>query len=148
MLRRTVNSPLGPLTLCEEAGRLFALLFSDERGQAASPLLCSCERQLSEYFKGERKSFDLPFLLEGSAFETAVFSALCTVPYGETISYGQLACLAGFPRAARAVGNALHRNPLPILVPCHRVVGRNNLGNFAWGMEKKLFLMRLEGVEV
>ncbi len=148
MLRRTVNSPLGPLTLCEEAGRLSALLFSDEAGCDKTPLLCSAQEQLSEYFSSGRHSFDLPLLSEGSAFAKAVFSALRTVTYGESITYGQLAALAGFPRAARAVGNVLHLNPLPVFVPCHRVIGVNSLGNYAWGMEKKLFLMRLEGLDV
>lgn len=148
MRLRSCDSPLGTLTLCEEEGKLSALLFSDGGKREESPLLLAAERQLCEYFSGARRAFDLPLILDGSAFARSVFSALCTVGYGECITYGSLAALSGFPRAARAVGNVLHGNPLPIFVPCHRVVGANGLGNFAWGMEKKLFLMRLEGVRV
>lgn len=150
MRRYSFSSPLGPLTLCEESGRLSALLFEEtpDFRSSSSPLLLEGARQLSEYFCGERESFDLPLFVSGTPFQTAVFAALSRVPYGETITYGQLAALSGFARAARAVGNCLHTNPLPILVPCHRVVGATGLGNFAWGMEKKLFLMRLEGMDV
>lgn len=150
MRRYSFSSPLGPLTLCEESGRLSALLFEETPPSRLSqtPLLLEGARQLSEYFCGKRESFDLPLFVSGTPFQTAVFAALSRVPYGETITYGELAALSGFARAARAVGNCLHTNPLPIFLPCHRVVGATGLGNFAWGMEKKLFLMRLEGMDV
>ncbi|MBQ2253043.1 MAG: methylated-DNA--[Clostridia bacterium] len=150
MRRYSFSSPLGPLTLCEESGRLSALLFEETPPSRLSqtPLLLEGKRQLTEYFGKDRTSFDLPLLIGETPFSRALFSALLTVPFGETVTYGELAALSGFPRAARAVGNCLHTNPLPILVPCHRVVGATGLGNFAWGMEKKLFLMRLEGMDV
>lgn len=144
--RRSVDSPLGTLTLCEEGGRLSALLFSEDGVyfRDESPLLLAAEKQLDEYFQGTRKTFDLPLVIEGSAFERAVFHALLRVEYGHTATYGELAFMAGFPRAARAVGNALHKNSLPILLPCHRIVAQRGEGNYAWGMEKKRFLLELE----
>lgn len=149
MLSLTFSSPIGALTVCEEGGRLSALLFSKgEQGTHETPLLLAAKRELSEYFCGRRRAFDLPLVLEGTRFQCAVKEALLQVPYGESVSYSDLAALAGFPGACRAVGNTLHTNPLPILLPCHRVVSAKGLGNYAWGMEKKLFLMRLEGMDV
>lgn len=144
-----LDSPLGTLTLCERQGALVALLMHAQDGEdSPTPLLSLAARELKEYFSGERRSFDLPLCLGGTAFQRALWQALLQLEYGECVTYGTLAALAGYPRACRAVGNALHCNPLPIFLPCHRVVGSSGLGNYAWGMEKKLFLMRLEGMEV
>ena len=101
--------------------------------------------QFSEYFEGTRRDFTLPFCLNGRAFEMRVWKALLKIPYGETRSYGEIAAVCGNPKAARAVGQAVHRNPLPIIVPCHRVVGVSNLGGYAGGLAIKRFLLRLEG---
>ena len=101
--------------------------------------------QFSEYFEGTRRDFTLPFCLNGRAFEMRVWKALMQIPYGETRSYGEIAAACGNPKAARAVGQAVHRNPLPIIVPCHRVVGVSNLGGYAGGLAIKRFLLRLEG---
>ena len=101
--------------------------------------------QFSEYFAGARRDFTLPLYLNGSPFEMRVWKALLKIPYGETRSYGEIAVACGNPKAARAVGQAVHRNPLPIIVPCHRVVGASNLGGYAGGLEVKRFLLRLEG---
>lgn len=143
-----VSSPLGPLTLCEEGGRLCALLFGREGGFDATPLLQKAAEQLEEYFSGARKSFDLPLAVEGSAFARDVYRTLCEIDYGSCVTYGELAALSGHFGASRAVGNVLHANPLPVFIPCHRVVGAKGLGNYAWGMEKKRFLMNLEGMDV
>lgn len=148
MLSLEVQSPLGPLTLCQREGRLVALLFQSSGKRDASDLLLEAERQLTEYFAGKRRAFDLPFWYEGTLFSKAVFESLCNVEYGSLVTYGELAALSGYPRACRAVGTALHTNPLPIFFPCHRVVGKTSPGNYAWGMEKKEFLLRLEGVRV
>ena len=102
--------------------------------------------QFSEYFEGTRRDFTLPLCLNGRAFEMRVWKALIQIPYGETRSYGEIAAACGNPKAARAVGQAVHRNPLPIIVPCHRVVGASNLGGYAGGLAIKRFLLRLEGV--
>ena len=101
--------------------------------------------QFSEYFAGARKNFTLPFYLNGSPFEMRVWEVLLKIPYGETRSYGEIAAVCGNRKAARAVGQAVHRNPLPIIVPCHRVVGASNLGGYAGGLAIKRFLLRLEG---
>ncbi len=150
MQKHSFSSPLGPLTVCEKDGRLCALLFSEtvEKNTAPTSLLLRAQEELTEYFHGARQEFDLPLCIDGTPFQKAVLGALTCVGYGKSITYGALAAFAGFPRAARAVGNVLHTNPLPILIPCHRVVGAQGLGNFAWGMEKKLYLMRLEGQDV
>ena len=101
--------------------------------------------QFSEYFEGTRRDFTLPLCLNGRAFEMRVWKALLKIPYGETHSYGEIAAACGNRKAARAVGQAVHRNPLPIIVPCHRVVGASNLGGYAGGLAIKRFLLRLEG---
>lgn len=101
--------------------------------------------QFEVYFAGELKAFELPFCLNGSAFEMRVWEALMEIPYGETRSYGEIAAACGNRKAARAVGQAAHRNPLPIIIPCHRVVGASNLGGYAGGLSIKRFLLRLEG---
>ena len=101
--------------------------------------------QFETYFAGELKAFELPFCLNGSAFKMRVWKVLLQIPYGETRSYGEIAAVCGNPKAARAVGQAVHRNPLPIVVPCHRVVGALNLGGYAGGLEVKRFLLRWEG---
>ena len=100
--------------------------------------------QFSEYFEGARKNFTLPLCLNGRAFEMCVWKFLMEIPYGETRSYGEIAAVFGNQKAARAVGQAVHRNPLPIVVPCHRVVGASNLGGYIGGLTVKRFLLRLE----
>jgi methylated-DNA-[protein]-cysteine S-methyltransferase len=102
--------------------------------------------QFSEYFASAREDFTLPFCLNGSAFEKCVWEVLMQIPYGETHSYGEIAVACGNRKAARAVGQAVHRNPLPIIIPCHRVVGASNLGGYAGGVSIKRFLLWLEGV--
>ena len=101
--------------------------------------------QLGEYFAGERKDFDLPLSLSGTEFQVAVLTALQEIPYGETTSYGAVAKLIGRPKAVRAVGAANGRNPIPIIVPCHRVIGSSgDLTGFGGGLDTKAALLRLE----
>jgi methylated-DNA-[protein]-cysteine S-methyltransferase len=102
-------------------------------------------RQLREYLAGERKVFDVPIRLAGTAFQNAVWEALLAIPWGETRTYGQIGASLGRQNAARAVGGACHRNPLPIIVPCHRIVGSTgSLTGFAGGLDMKRALLRLE----
>lgn len=102
-------------------------------------------RQLSEYFAGERKDFDLPLALNGTEFQVSVLEALQEIPYGETTSYGVIAKRIGRPKAVRAVGAANGRNPIPIIVPCHRVIGSSgDLTGFGGGLDTKEALLRLE----
>jgi methylated-DNA-[protein]-cysteine S-methyltransferase len=104
-------------------------------------------RELDEYFEGERRSFDLPLdLAQIAEFNRLVLRELARVPYGEVVTYGELAARAARPRAARAVGTVMNRNPLPIVLPCHRVIGANgNLVGYAGGLERKETLLRHEG---
>jgi len=102
-------------------------------------------RQLDAYFKGNLREFDLPFFATGTVFQLMVWEELMKIPYGQTTSYGELARSVGNPRAARAVGSALNRNPIPILIPCHRVVGaKGQLTGFAGGLDVKQALLNLE----
>ena len=102
-------------------------------------------RQLAEYFSGERRRFDLPLRLDGTEFQVKVLRELEKIPYGETTSYGAIAKRIGHPRAVRAVGAANGRNPIPIIVPCHRVIGKSgDLTGFGGGLDTKEALLRLE----
>jgi methylated-DNA-[protein]-cysteine S-methyltransferase len=107
--------------------------------------LANARQQLTEYFAGERQTFDLPLQLSGSDFQVSVLEALQNIPYGETVSYGEIARRIGRPKAVRAVGAANGRNPIPIVVPCHRVIGTTgDLTGFGGGLDTKEALLRLE----
>ena len=107
--------------------------------------LAEARRQLSEYFAGDRKEFDLPLSQHGTEFQLRVLEELKTIPYGETTSYGDIAKRIGRPKAVRAVGAANGRNPIPIIVPCHRVIGSSgDLTGFGGGLDTKTALLRLE----
>ena len=109
-------------------------------------LLDKAKNQLNSYFKGELKDFSLPFVLSGSEFEKRIYQELSLIPYGKTLSYQDLANQINSPNSARAVGNALGKNPLLLLIPCHRVIGGNGkLVGFAAGLEVKKHLLTLEG---
>lgn len=150
-LSAVVDSPVGPLVLTAAGGALVALSMCDEAptgmGSArdAGGVLADAAAQLTEYFAGERTDFDLPLRPNGSAFHRTVWAALLDIPYGRTESYGDLAARVGRPGAARAVGLANGRNPIGIVVPCHRVVGaRGDLTGYAAGLDRKRFLLTLE----
>ncbi len=146
-------SPVGPLLLATDGAALALIDFQSgphaRRPDAgwledAAPLT-SAIRQLEEYFASERRTFDLPLAPQGTAFQRAVWEALPRIPYGETMSYGELARRIGKPKACRAVGLANGRNPLPIVVPCHRVIGADgSLTGFGGGIDIKRRLLALE----
>jgi methylated-DNA-[protein]-cysteine S-methyltransferase len=148
-----VESPVGRLLLAGDPQGLALVRFPGERG-AVRPLaewrrdegiFAAAIAQLEEYFAGERREFSLPLQPVGTPFQKAVWAALRTIPYGATISYGELARRIGQPSAARAVGAANGANPLPIIVPCHRVIGADrSLTGFGGGLETKRFLLALE----
>jgi methylated-DNA-[protein]-cysteine S-methyltransferase len=142
----THSSPLGPIHLRSDAGALVALTFgSAPDHDAADPVLRSACAQLDEYFAGGRRTFDLPLRLDGTAWERHVWAALLEIPYGTTATYGELAAKLGAPGSARAVGSANGRNPVSIVVPCHRVIGAGGaLTGYAWGVERKGGLLDLE----
>jgi len=110
-----------------------------------TPLLKECVRQLNAYFAGQLTDFDLPLHMEGTAFRQKVWQALCTIPYGETRSYSQLAAMIGQASASRAVGGANHHNPISIIVPCHRVIGADgSLTGYGSGLDMKEWLLEHE----
>lgn len=110
------------------------------------PLLADCARQLAEYFSGTRRVFDLPLHPVGTAFRMKVWSELQQIPYGQTITYGELARRVGNARGSRAVGGANHHNPISIIIPCHRVIGADgSLTGYGGGLDMKEALLRLEG---
>jgi methylated-DNA-[protein]-cysteine S-methyltransferase len=141
--RKTVPSPFGPVTLVEEGGLLVRLEWRDDPGEG-SPLLDEAARQMQAYFDRRLSRFDLP-LDWGDGLHAAVRRAMAAIPMGETRTYGQIAKLVGAP--AQAVGQACGANPLPILIPCHRVTGTDWFGGFSapGGVETKATLLRHEG---
>lgn len=151
MHRCVFDSPIGALLIAADNHGVceIRLMKEDEALPAEeknAPLLMHVVQELREYFAGERRTFDLPLSRHGTAFEQSVWEALEAIPYGETRSYGALAALLGRPKAARAVGRACARNPLLIIVPCHRVIASSGaLTGFAAGMEAKRLLLSLEG---
>ena len=141
----TIPTPIGPLCIREAGGAIVAINFTaGELSPPATPLLTEAARQLTAYFAGELTEFDLPLRLEGTAFRLQCWQALLTIPYGETISYGEQAKRIGNPKAVRAVGGANHHNPISIVVPCHRVVGADgSLTGYAGGAARKQYLLSL-----
>jgi len=142
------ETPVGRICIGEENGVITRVTWSkipQEYILEETELILNCKRQLEEYFTGKRKTFDLPLAPKGTEFQQKVWKALQEIPYGETRTYGEIAAAIGNPKAARAVGMANNKNPIGILVPCHRVVGANGkLVGYAGGMEKKEFLLELE----
>lgn len=142
----TMQSPIGLLTIEETDGAITALRFGGETvSPPPTPLLQRAAQQLTEYFDARRRRFDLPLRPQGTAFQQAAWSALCAIPYGQTRTYAQQAAAIGNPKACRAVGMANHCNPLPLFIPCHRVIGAGGkLTGYAGGLAVKRFLLELE----
>ena len=141
------ETALGSVTFVEEDGALLAITTQHtyEGERLETPLIQEAYRQLTEYLIGVRKCFDLPLNPRGTEFQQQVWKALCDIPYGGTRSYKQIAEAIGNPKAVRAVGMANNRNPLLIVIPCHRVIGTNGkLVGFGAGIEKKEYLLKLE----
>ncbi|MEU6682383.1 methylated-DNA--[protein]-cysteine S-methyltransferase [Streptomyces sp. NPDC046832] len=154
MKQHTVtDSPYGPLTLVADDGVLCGLYMTDQRhrppeesfGTRDDTLFAEAEEQLKAYFAGELKEFTVPLRLNGTPFQRRVWDALRRIPYGETRTYGRLADALGTPAASRAVGLANGRNPVGIIVPCHRVIGANgSLTGYGGGLERKQRLLDFE----
>jgi methylated-DNA-[protein]-cysteine S-methyltransferase len=142
-----VDGPVGRLRLLASTGGLAAVYWRDSDGPPAdrgsSPVLEEAARQLAQYFRGERDTFDLPLApIGGTPFEREVWTELARIPHGETISYAKLAERVGRPKAVRAVGRANAKNPLSIVVPCHRVIGKSGvLTGYSGGLEAKRWLL-------
>jgi methylated-DNA-[protein]-cysteine S-methyltransferase len=146
-----IDSPVGPLRLVEADGALVGLHFLDPRdarlpsSAADASACCEVRRQLAEYFAGTRREFDLRLAPEGTEFQRRVWEELCRIPYGATISYRALAERIGQPNAMRAVGLANGRNPIAIVIPCHRVIGADgSLTGYGGGLDRKRYLLGLE----
>ena len=136
-------SLLGPITIFEEGGKIVSLLFSYSEHSDSSPLLEKAKEEIEEYFQGKRKTFDLPLDAKGTEFQKKVWKELLDIRYGETLSYGEIGDRIG-TKAYRAIGNACGKNPIPILIPCHRVVGKDNIGGFSLGLDLKRKLLDIE----
>lgn len=157
---RVIASPLGPILLTTDGTRLTGLYLEDssavwariEKSSGHTPqegtaldIFAAAAVQLKEYFAAERRDFDLPLAPSGTEFQRSVWQGLLDIPYGETSGYAQLAAAVGKPKASRAVGAANGKNPISIIIPCHRVIGADgSLTGYAWGEEKKRFLLDLE----
>lgn len=147
-------TPLGRVLVVSTDTELIGLYFDahertpevPEGGASESAPLTAVTAQLDEYFRGERTAFDVPLRLDGTAFQRAVWSALLEIPYGSTSTYSEIATQLGNPRATRAVGAANGRNPISIVVPCHRLIGAGGgLTGYGWGLDRKRRLLELEG---
>lgn len=151
MVEFVITSPVGNLRLLEEDGVLAGLYFggTSKAQDAPTAFLRQVQRQLEAYFAGESQTFDLPIRFSGTDFQCAVWEALREIPCGETRTYGDIAKCIGRPKAVRAVGHAIGQNPISIIVPCHRVIGKDGtLTGFAGGLSAKAWLLTLEGVSL
>ncbi|GHA04935.1 methylated-DNA--[protein]-cysteine S-methyltransferase [Oceanisphaera arctica] len=144
----TIPSPLGLISISTSTDAITELRFGDDVDQAVAPVTLlqqSACRQLTEYFEGRRRVFELPLAPRGTPFQQGVWQALQTIPHGERRSYKDIAGLIGNPKAMRAVGLANGRNPISIIIPCHRVIGASGkLVGYASGLERKSWLLQLE----
>ncbi|HJW45413.1 MAG TPA: methylated-DNA--[protein]-cysteine S-methyltransferase [Lysobacter sp.] len=155
MIFRHIDSPVGPLLLAGNDAGLHLIEFhaprhpmsrGDDWCEGDNAVLQRTQAQLAEYFAGERRHFELPLAPQGTEFQRQVWWELANIPFGATISYAELATRLGRPSATRAVGAANGRNPIPIVLPCHRVIGADgSLTGFGGGLPTKQFLLQLEG---
>lgn len=149
-----LDSPIGTLRLISNGSHLTGVEFEGQYGEddgreCRDAVLAASAEQLGDYFAARRRAFELPLAAQGTPFQQSVWAALTQIPYGESRSYRDIARSIGNPAAVRAVGAANSRNPLPIVVPCHRVIGSDgSLTGFAGGLAIKSFLLRLEGALV
>jgi methylated-DNA-[protein]-cysteine S-methyltransferase len=149
----TVDSPIGPLAIfVDERARLSEVRFAGaigsavDAGESMAPMCRRVIAQLDEYFAGTRRTFDIALGMQGTEFQLAVWNELLRIPFGETISYAELARRIGRPAAVRAVGAANGANPIPVIVPCHRVIGTNgSLTGYGGGIQRKQWLLAHEG---
>lgn len=147
-----MKSPVGVLTIVTSSKGLHAILWdndqknlTDMKRDPKEKTILATKKQLTEYFAGQRKAFDLPLVIEGTEFQKSAWKQLCKIPYAKTISYGTQAERMGDKKKARAVGMANGCNPISIVIPCHRVIGSNGkLVGFGGGLDKKAYLLQLE----
>ncbi len=144
-----IRTPVGEMLATADDKGITSLRFEGQEPKgcaAGNPHLLLLQQQIGEYFAGKRTAFEVPLSLRGTGFQLRVWQELQKIPYGETRSYGEIAAAMGEPKAARAVGMANNRNPVLILIPCHRVVGKDGkLAGYAGGLDRKQYLLELEG---
>lgn len=145
MPQLSMHTPVGDLTVSEEDGAIVAVDWGWARDQDETPLLAAAADQLARYFDGELERFDLPLRPVGPEVHVRIWRAMCEIPYGATETYGQLARRSG--TIARAVGQGCGANPIPVIIPCHRVLAASGLGGYSGdgGVDTKVALLRLEG---
>ena len=144
---QSCQTPVGRMVIRSDGAAVTGIVFSDVlEPELPNALTELTVQQIREYFAGTRAAFDLPLRLSGTPFMQAVCRALLDVPFGQTTTYGLLSAKAGYPGAARAVGTVMRKNPLVLVVPCHRVLAANGLGGYSCGLDKKRWLLRHEGV--
>jgi methylated-DNA-[protein]-cysteine S-methyltransferase len=150
----TLPTPVGVLSLEADETGLTAIHFpgrspDEPKSSNTSDLLAEAARELQAYFEGRLTAFSVPLNWRGTPFQKTVWRALMDIPYGETVSYGEIAKAIGRPKSARPVGGAVGRNPLPIIVPCHRVIGSDqSLTGFTGGIDIKVALLKQEGLHL
>lgn len=150
MYKKCMQSPVGEIVIIEDKGKIVEIDIAknnklDNIEEKDTELLLQTEKQLKEYFEGKRFDFEIPLNPIGTEFMQSVWKALEQIPYGETRTYKEIADAVGNPKASRAVGMANHRNPIPIIIPCHRVIGSNNkLVGYGLGLDMKQYLLELE----
>lgn len=153
MYKKVMNSPVGKIEIIEENEKLIELnIYNEEKNEQKNKiiekdtrLLLEVEKQLKEYFKGKRTKFEIPLNPKGTEFMKKVWKELLKIPYGEVRTYKEIAEKVGNSKASRAVGMANNKNPIPIIIPCHRVIGSNNkLVGYALGLDMKKYLLDLE----
>ncbi|MCH5229046.1 MAG: methylated-DNA--[protein]-cysteine S-methyltransferase [Muribaculaceae bacterium] len=163
MILRRYSSPVGSIILMVAGGKLVYCNWEDKecedkftclkrrfekvKGASDKRIITSAKKQLDEYFKGERKAFNLPISFNDTLFRMQIWENLKGIPYGKTITYKELASTSGNAKAVRAAANACGANPLAIIIPCHRIVGSNGNGGYTGGNDKKIFLLNLESLE-
>ena len=145
MYVESFDSPVGAVSVEADEMCVTAVRFMRSKQQNPNPVTALAVKEMLEYFSGKRKSFTVSIRFDGTEFQNKVWSALCEIPYGETASYSDIARAVGSPRACRAIGSANNKNPVPIIVPCHRVIGKNGaLVGYAGGIEIKKKLLQIE----
>ncbi len=146
MPQRSLHSPIGDLTVSVEDGAIVSLDWGWARDQAADDLLMAAKTQIEAYFDGKAEAFDLPVQPAGTPFQRRVWALMNEIPFGRTMTYGEMS--NRLKSSARAVGTACGANPIPLIIPCHRVLAANGLGGYSGdgGVETKAALLRLEGV--
>ena len=151
MLAHTFDSPIGEITVLSDGTYVTGVRFGRYYAgkMSSAPVLMEAESQILGYLGGSRKTFDMPLAPMEEGFSRDVYEAMAKIPYGSVMTYGELAAVSGHPKASRAVGSACRRNPLPIIIPCHRVVpASGGIGNYSGPEGVKQFLLRLESEQV